>query len=609
MLAPRLRRAATSTLARSRVEPVSKASFVAASLRPPPLARASNNHRRYQSTGSSSSSKQEPWTPVELGLLTAIAGYLLWPLLPSSKKRNSLMEGSTSSPNDTAVVPGAPDSTDLSSAVPPPPTPNLEAALASLRKYFASRSDSISTANTDLESKGYSSWCQHDASLPSAVLFPESTEDVVAIVNACRENNVPLVPFAGGTSLEAHWYAPKDSRTGQTIPTISVCFEKMDQLVELDEASAFARVQPGLGWQVLNEELKSRGSPFFFPIDPGPGSCFAGMLATGGSGTGAVKYGTMRGEMVLNLTVVLPSGEVIKTRSDARKSSMGPDLTRLFLGSEGILGVITEATVRLAPRLPESVLTVAFDNVDDACRAVSDVLNKGIGVSSIELLDDLMIKAINFASKPEPLHAERPSLFIKFSGSKVHTQEDQRLTRDIVARHGADLKTVRLSSSEEEVEALWESRKVALWSAMQYRGEGARCWTTDVCVPIARLPELVKKTKKDLADHNLVGPIVGHAGDGNFHCLIVYKGDDKEEFKRAEEVVHRMVHLAQDLGGTATGEHGVGRGKREYLERELGAGTVNLLRGIKEQLDPTGFMNPGALLLPAEGATGLSAAR
>lgn len=209
-----------------------------------------------------------------------------------------------------------------------------------------------------------------------------------------------------------------------------------------------------------------------------------------------------------------------------------------------------------------------------------------------------MIQAINFASKPKVPHPERPSLFIKFSGSEAHTTEDQRLTREIVARHGADMGSLRLSKDAAEVEELWESRKVALWSAMQYRGEGARCWTTDVCVPIAKLPELVKRVQQDLKDSGAYGPIVGHSGDGNFHSLIVYK--TPEEFRVAEGVVHRMVHLAQDLGGTCTGEHGIGRGKREYLERELGKGTVDLLRLIKRTMDPTGFMNPGCLLLPED---------
>lgn len=499
-------------------------------------------------------------------------------------------------------------------------SPNINQALQELKSYFSSRPDSYSTDHTDLEQKGFSSWCQHDASLPAIVVYPTSTDDVVAVVNIARENHIPLIPFAGGTSLEAHWYAPRDPKTNETLPSISLAFEQMSDIVELDEDSGFVRVQPGLGWQDLNEELKSRGSKLFWPVDPGPGSAFGGMLSTGGSGTGAVRYGTMKGDLIVNVTVVLPSGEVIKTRSDARKSSAGPDLTKLFLGSEGTLGVITEATLRLVPRLKESVVTVSFKSVDEACRAVGEILNTGIGVSSIELLDDIMIKAVNFASKPKPpFPADHPALFIKFSGSEAHTAEDQRLTRQIVAKHGADIRSMRLSKDEAQVEEIWESRKVALWSAMQYRDEAGklmfneddtvdrgqtRCWTTDVCVPIGRLPDLVKQVKADLFANNLVGPIVGHVGDGNFHSLIVYKEGDKDEFERAKGVVHRMVHLAQELGGTCTGEHGIGRGKREYLERELGKGTVDLLRTIKRTLDPTGFMNPGALLLPEEGEAG-----
>ncbi|CAO1623810.1 unnamed protein product [Parajaminaea phylloscopi] len=502
---------------------------------------------------------------------------------------------------------------------PPPSSPNLEKALQEIQQYFDSRPSSqgsqqgepgYSTEDTDLESKGFSSWCHHDASLPSVVVYPESTADVVAMVNISRNNGVPLVPFAGGTSLEAHWYAPKDPKTGKTIPTITIAFERMDGLVEHDEDNALVRVQPGLGWQDLNEELKSRGSRYFWPVDPGPGSCFGGMCGTGGSGTGAVRYGTMKGDLVLNVTVVLPSGEVIKTRSDARKSSAGPDLTKLFLGSEGTLGVITEVTLRLVPRLPESVVTVAFNTVDEACRAVSDILAHGVGVSSIELLDDVMITAINTASPDKKQHAVRPSLFIKFSGSEAHTAEDQRIAKELVAKHGADLATLQLSRDAKEVEDLWESRKVALWSAIEYRNkecreaglgeDKARAITTDVCVPTARLPELVKGVKADLEANNVYGPIVGHVGDGNFHALLVYTNED--EFKRAKQVTARMVKLAQDLGGTCTGEHGIGRGKKQYLERELGKGTVGLLKDIKSLLDPKGLMNPGALY-PDESST------
>lgn len=497
-----------------------------------------------------------------------------------------------------------------------PLNPRFDEALEQIKKYFGQKSNSgsqassdrYSTDTTELEAKGFSSWCQHDASLPSVVVFPDSTEDVVALVNIAREHSVPLVPFAGGTSLEAHWYAPRHPKTGETIPTITMAFERMDAIVEYDEANAMVRVQPGLGWQDLNEELKAKGSRYFWPVDPGPGSAFGGMLATGGSGTGAVRYGTMKGDLVLNVTVVLPSGEVIKTRSDARKSSAGPDLTKLFLGSEGTLGIITEVTLRLVPRLPESVVTVAFNTVDDACRAVSDILAHGVGVSSIELLDDVMLRAVNQASPEKKQLAERPSLFIKFSGSEAHTAEDQRIARMLVQKHGADLSTLQLSKDAKEVEDLWESRKVALWSAIQYRNKEcqeaglgddiARALTTDVCVPTARLPELVKKVKADLAANDVYGPIVGHVGDGNFHSLIVYTSP--EEFARAQEVVHRMVKLAQDLGGTCTGEHGVGRGKKKYLQRELGPGTVHLLKSIKSMMDPTGFMNPGALY-PADG--------
>lgn len=514
------------------------------------------------------------------------------------------------SPTKKSIAPSSASSpTSPSSA-----SSSIDAAISTLRTHFGDRASiCLSTDATDLESKGFSSWCQHAASLPSVVAFPESTDDVVAIVNAARNHGVPLLPFAGGTSLEAHWYAPRfegEGESGETRPSISVCFERMAEILEVDEENGMARVQPGVGWQDLNEELKERGSRLFWPIDPGPGACFGGMLATGGSGTGAVRYGTMKGELVLNVTVVLPSGKVIKTRSDARKSSAGPDLTRLFLGSEGTLGVITEATLRLVPRLEESVTTVSFPTVEDASKAARAVLYKGIAVSSVELLDEVMIRSINQASSQtgsssrQPL-AEQPSLFLKFAGSSpANVKEDQRMAREVVLEHKADPATLRISSSPQEVEELWEARKVALWSAMASRegreeGKGQpRAWTTDVCVPVARLPDLVRRLKADVAEHGLFAPIVGHVGDGNVHAIFVYPDGDSEELAAVTESVHRMVEWAQQLGGTCTGEHGVGRGKREFLEAELGSGTLGLLREIKGLIDPEGFMNPGALLPP-----------
>ncbi|UZJ50706.1 hypothetical protein CBS101457_000026 [Exobasidium rhododendri] len=474
-------------------------------------------------------------------------------------------------------------------------------ALKALKAHFSGVEGALSTDESDLEERGNSQWTEIQGSEPSVVVFPSSTEDVVAVVKIARKHNVPITPFAGGTSLEGQAFAPRDPKTGKTVPTISIAFDNMNEIVELDEESAICKVQPGLGWQDLNEQLKERGSVLFWPIDPGPGAAFGGMLSTGGSGTGAVKYGTMKGDLILNVTVVLPSGQVIKTRADARKSAAGPDMTKIFLGAEGTLGIITEVTLRLAPKLPEAVLTVPFDTVENACKAVVEVLNHGVGVSSVELLDEEMIKAINKASNPVPLHPEQPSLFFKFSGSHAHVAEDQRLTTEIVERHGADMAALHRSRNEAEVEEIWKSRKIALWSAIQYRSdghEGFNSWGTDVCVPIARLPKLVDLVKKDIAEHDLYGPIVGHVGDGNFHAALIYEHGDKEMLKKIEGAVHRMVHTAQDLGGTATGEHGVGRGKREYLERELGPGTIHLLRSIKKMLDPTNIMNPGALLLP-----------
>lgn len=344
-------------------------------------------------------------------------------------------------------------------------------------------------------------------------------------------------------------------------------------------------------------------------VQPGPGAEIGGMIGTGCSGTNAVRYGTMR-ENVLNLTVVLPDGKVIKTRSRARKSSAGPDLTRLFIGSEGTLGLVVEgechivivefeltyatATLKLAPLLPTSVAVSSFPDIEAAASTVKEIVQAGIQVQCIELLDDLMMKCINAAESTTAgykAYPESPSLFLKFNGESSQISLDMKRVAEIVAKNaGTRLKT---ATSEEDKEALWRARKIALWSAMQYY-PGSKCWTTDVCVPISEFPTLVRETKADLVENKIVGPIVGHAGDGNFHGLLLFK--DEAELSRVKDAVHRMVERAQRLQGTCTGEHGVGIGKIQYLENELGRGTVDLLRNIKRNIDPTNIMNPGKLV-------------
>ncbi|KAK0526368.1 D-lactate ferricytochrome c oxidoreductase [Tilletia horrida] len=508
---------------------------------------------------------------------------------------------------------------------------DLDGALRALHDAFGGDAARISTDKDDLHHRGYSAWTYHPAALPSVVVWPQSVEECVRIVRIAAEYGCAIVPFAGGTSLESHFAAlPPEQAEREGIPvkpTISVDFELMSDVLEFHPEDGDVVVQPGLKWEALNEWLAEHGSNLYWPVDPGPGAAFGGMLSTGGSGTNAVRFGTMKGDYVLNLTVVLPSGEVITTRPRTRKFATSPDMTKLFLGAEGTLGLIVAATLRLAPRLPTTVGRATFATVEDACGAVREMLAQGVGVQSIELMDDVMVRCVNRAeagaggkAQSTSLLPEQPTLFIRFMGTPAHTTEDERLALSIVRRFGAD--TLTVAREPAECERLWHARKVALWSAMEYREsvslrsdltrdgdqEAAarereelgpvKCWTTDCCVPLGKLPEMVKRVKADIKEAGLVGPLVGHAGDGNVHALLTFRANDKAEFERVRSVASRMVEHAQSLGGTASGEHGVGLGKRQYVERELGRGTVDLLRLLKRTLDPENIFNPGKLYPP-----------
>lgn len=488
---------------------------------------------------------------------------------------------------------------------------DLEGYLAELAQEHGFGESQIVTDASDLDTHGKSPWSYHPAHNPSAVVYPERIEQVQALVRLAHRYGITLVPFAGGTSLEAHWAAPEHGRDGKRKRTVvSVDFALMDGIGEVNVDDGDVEVEAGVKYEDLNDHLKSLGIPLFFPVDPGPGAAIGGMMATGGSGTGAVRYGTMKGDYVLNATVVLPNGEVIKTRSRARKSSAGPDLTKLFLGSEGCLGFIVKATLRLAPLLPTSIAVVPFPSVRDACSAAQNILAQGVGVQCIELLDDTMLQVINRAtaandgpssssSKGEIRHLEKPSLFIKLQGNDVHRREDERRVRAIAAKWGCRDRDIKVTHDEASNEALWRARKIALWSAIEGApggGQGKKCWTTDVCVPISKMADLFEWVRQETTKNNLFGPLVGHVGDGNAHSLIVFQDGDEAEFKRVQAFVHRMVDSAHELEGTCTGEHGIGRGKRMYLKRELGEGSLRLLQSLKDIIDPSGIMNPGALL-------------
>ncbi|MBS8260338.1 FAD-binding protein [Roseibium polysiphoniae] len=421
-------------------------------------------------------------------------------------------------------------------------------------------------------------WLPNQA--PDAVVFVESTEETAEVVRICAEHKVPVIPFGTGSSLEGHLNAPGGG--------ISLDLSRMDAILQVNADDLDCRVQAGVTRKQLNSYLRDTG--LFFPIDPGADASLGGMAATRASGTNAVRYGTMK-DAVLGLTVVTPSGEIIHTGGRARKSAAGYDLTRLYVGSEGTLGVITELTVRLYGQ-PEAISggVCPFPDIDSACQAVIATIQCGIPVARIEFLDTLQVKACNTYSKLEL--DEQPTLFLEFHGSDASVREQAELFGAIAEDLGGG--DFKWATQAEERTKLWSARHDAYWASFVLR-PGAKGVATDVCVPISRLAECVTETSKDLEDAGLLAPIVGHVGDGNFHVLVLVDEDNPEEIAKTEAFVERLNWRAIELEGTCTGEHGVGQGKMKYLEREHGGG-LDVMRSIKQALDPDNIMNPGKIV-------------
>lgn len=416
---------------------------------------------------------------------------------------------------------------------------------------------------------------------PDAVIWPRTTRDVVEIVEIAAHYHIPIIPFGAGTSLEGHINAPQGG--------VSLDFAQMNRIISVNERDLDCVVEAGVSRKQLNDHLRDTG--LFFPVDPGAEEAtIGGMAATRASGTTAVRYGTMR-ENVLALTAVMADGSVVKTASRARKSSAGYDLTRLLVGSEGTLGVITEVSLRLYG-IPETVLAAVcpFASIEGACNATIQAIQLGLGIARIELLDELQLKAVNLHSKTN--FEEVPTLFLEFHGSPVAARDQVEQFKAIAEEEGA----VRFdwAEREEERRALWKARHEAYWAAKS-------CWpgkdalSTDVCVPISRLADCLLATQQDIRDSGLIAPIVGHVGDGNFHCLVIVDPDDPAEVNKVTEFTQRLTRRALAMGGTCTGEHGIGQGKAKYMEAEHGAG-VAVMRQIKAALDPDGILNPGKIL-------------
>ncbi|KAK7430136.1 D-lactate ferricytochrome c oxidoreductase [Neonectria magnoliae] len=454
---------------------------------------------------------------------------------------------------------------------------NMQAAWADFVKIVGK--DNVSTAESDIDHHATSSWSSHTAKPDErsfCVVYPGSTEEVSEIMKVCHKRRIPVVGYSGGTSLEGH-FTP-------TPQGISVDFGRMNKIIHLHKDDLDVVVQPAMGWEALNDHLGKEG--LFFPPDPGPGAMIGGMIGTGCSGTNAYRYGTMR-EWVLSLTVVMADGTIIKTRQRPRKSSAGYDLTKLFIGSEGTLGLVTEAVLKVTVKPASTSVAVAtFPSIRHAANCVGKVVGQGIPVAAVEILDDNQMKCINEAGMTSRAWSEAPTIFFKFAGTPAGVKEQVEQVQALASKAGS--KSFSFAKSREEQEELWSARKEALWSTIAVKKPGDRVWTGDVAVPISRLPDLIEETKEDMAKSGLFASIVGHVGDGNFHTILLFNEAQRE---KAETVVHRMVKKAVEMEGTVTGEHGVGLVKRDYLPHELGETTVDAMRQIKKAFDPLCLLN------------------
>jgi D-lactate dehydrogenase (cytochrome) len=417
--------------------------------------------------------------------------------------------------------------------------------------------------------------------LPDAVAFVETTEEVSRLVALCHQHGVPVVPFGAGTSLEGH---VNPVRGG-----VSLDLSRMTAILEVNAEDMDCLIEPGVTRQQLNAHLRDQG--LFFPVDPGSACTIGGMCATRASGTNAVRYGTIR-ENVLGLEVVLADGRVIHTGGRTRKAAHGYDLTRLFIGSEGTLGVITRVRLRLHG-IPEAMVSAIcqFEALEGAVNSVIATMQAGVPVARIELLDEAQMEACIAYSKLEGLKPV-PTLFLEFHGSEAGVAEQAEMVQHITAEHGGS--GFSWARDAEARNRLWKARHDAYWAGIAWR-PGKKGITTDVCVPISRLAEALLGAKADIAASGFEAPIVGHVGDGNFHTIILVDEGDAAQMERAWALDRQIVARALDLGGTCSGEHGVGLGKREFLEREHGPEAMAVMRALKDAMDPKGILNPGKI--------------
>ncbi|MAX74124.1 MAG: FAD-binding oxidoreductase [Nioella sp.] len=454
----------------------------------------------------------------------------------------------------------------------------IAAVLGILKQRFGDR---FETGQSIREQHGHTTtWIVNQP--PDGVVFVDSEEEVQEVVQTCIAHRVPIIPFGTGTSLEGHVNAPAGG--------VSVDFSRMDQVLQVNAEDMDVVIQPGVTRDGLNTYLRDTG--LFFPVDPGANASLGGMAATRASGTNAVRYGTMATN-VLALKAVLPSGEIVKTAARARKTSAGYDLTRLLIGSEGTLGLITELTLKLYG-IPEAIsaATCSFPTVEAACNAVIMTIQMGIPVARVELLDALSVKGVNAYSRLDL--PETPLLLLEFHGTDASVKEQAESFGEIAADHGSLAFT--FTTKPEERSKLWAARHDAYWASLALR-KGAKGISTDCCVPVSRLAECVTRAQEKAGALGLIAPVVGHVGDGNFHTLPLIMMDDPDEVARAQEFVSWLNDLAISMDGTCTGEHGIGQGKARYLLPELGEGAVSMMVAVKHGIDPLNLFNPGKILV------------
>lgn len=473
--------------------------------------------------------------------------------------------------------------------------------------------DSVSLDEDALDHHGHSDWSTSNTPVRAvAIAYPRSTEDVVAIARICSRRRVPMVPFGAGSSVEGNFSQPHSG--------VCVDFAHMDRVVAFHPDDMDVVVQPGVNWMDLNRQIEHAG--LFFPMDPSPTAQFGGMVSTNCSGTNALRYGTMK-DWVVNLTVVLPDGRVVKTRRRPRKTSAGYNLTSLFVGAEGTLGIVTEITLKLAP-LPAdtSVAVVAFPSIAAAARTASALIRSGLQLGALEIMDDVQMRVLNEHGSEAVRRRrwdEAPTLFLKFSGTTDAIRSDVQRAGEIVRSvaevgagddngstdgSGSDgggdaaaavavVPSLHFARTKQEEHDLWAARKESLFTMVSTRPPGTVLWTTDVAVPLSRLAELVELSKRECGALGIFASVVGHVGDGNFHVAMFYDPTDPELKARVGDAVHTMMRRALDMDGTVSGEHAIGTGKRACLVDELGEETIGLMQTIKRSVDPHWIMNPG----------------